>query len=73
MEIFNYLRKKKFFVNFYFYKLHLQPIFKENGFKTGMYPNAESYAKEALSIPIYPDLSKKKIENFIKILKNFIS
>lgn len=72
-EIFNYLRKKKFFVNLHYYPLHLQPIFQKRGFKAGMYSNAESYAKEAMSIPIYPDLKKKKIDNFIKILKNFIS
>ena len=69
MEIFNYLRKKSL-CKFTLLSITFAADLK-NGFKTGMYPNAESYAKEALSIPIYPDL--EKIENFIKILKNFIS
>lgn len=72
-DIFNFLRKKKYFVNLHYYPLHLQPLFKKIGFKKGMFPNSEKYAKESISIPIYPELKKKQIDRFILILKNFIS
>ena len=32
-NIFNFLRKKKYFVNLHYYPLHLQPLFKKIGFK----------------------------------------
>ncbi|MCD6572916.1 MAG: DegT/DnrJ/EryC1/StrS family aminotransferase [Thermoplasmata archaeon] len=54
--------------------LHLQKVYRFLGLKEGQFPIAEKYAKQILSLPIYPELKEKEIE-FIaeklkKILKN---
>ena len=36
-----------------------KPYYKQFGFKKGQFKNSEKYGENALSIPIYPDLSLK--------------
>ncbi|KPJ73549.1 transcriptional regulator [Parcubacteria bacterium DG_74_1] len=49
---------------YYPLSLHLQPAFKYLNYKEGNFPEAERVAKEVLSLPIYPELRKKR-QNFI--------
>ena len=42
--------------------LHLQPALKYLGYKKGDFPEAEKAAKEVLSLPMYPELSKRQIK-----------
>ncbi len=42
--------------------LHLQPAFKHLGYRKGDFPNAEKLAEETLSLPLYPNLSRDKID-----------
>jgi len=51
--------------------LHLQKVFsylKEEG----RFPNAERFAKEIISLPIYPELKKEQIERVCKEIKNYL-
>jgi len=47
---------------FYPKPLHLQDCFKELGYKPGDFPVAERLCSEALSLPVYPELSLEQIE-----------
>ncbi|MGC8227812.1 DegT/DnrJ/EryC1/StrS family aminotransferase [Pseudobacillus badius] len=38
--------------------LHLQPVFKQLGYKEGDLPETEKAAKEAISLPMYPELKQ---------------
>ena len=51
--------------------LHLNPFFKNRGFKNGQFPVSEKYGKSSISIPIFSDLSKKKVEEICNLVKSF--
>ena len=50
--------------------LHLQAAYKYLEYKNGDFPNAEKTAKEILSLPIYPELTKNQIKFIAKETKN---
>ena len=66
------LRKKGIYTNVHYLPIHLQPFFKKLGFKTNQFPNSEKYGREALSIPIYPNLNTKDQNKVIKEIKKLI-
>ena len=74
-EIFIFLRESGIGVQIHYIPIHLQPYYKNLGFKRGDFPNAENYAERAISIPIYPGLSldnqKYIYSKFEEIKKNF--
>lgn len=51
--------------------LHLQPAYKYLGYKIGDFPETERAAKEILSLPICPELSKKDQNYVIQKIKEF--
>jgi len=53
-EVFASLRKANIGVNVHYTPIHLQPYYRRLGFREGMFPAAEAYARRALSIPLYP-------------------
>tara|TARA_B100000900_G_scaffold410208_2_gene427580 strand:- start:1820 stop:2962 length:1143 start_codon:yes stop_codon:yes gene_type:complete len=66
------LRKKGIYTNVHYLPIHLQPFFKKLGFKSNQFPNSERYGREALSIPIYPNLNTKDQNKVIKEIKKLI-
>ena len=62
--IFNKLRSLGIGVNLHYLPIHLHPYYKKLGFKENDFPVAESYAKEAMSIPIFPSLTNEQ-QNFV--------
>ena len=70
-DLFNYLRSKKILVNVHYIPIHLQPYFSNLGFKEGDFPISERYYKNAISLPIFPKLTKDDQNFVIQTLKNF--
>tara|TARA_B100000787_G_C16192597_1_gene298457 strand:+ start:1799 stop:2956 length:1158 start_codon:yes stop_codon:yes gene_type:complete len=68
-EIFEFLRMKNIGVNVHYIPVHLQPFYKQLGFREGQYPEAESYYREAISLPVYPDLKKQDLNKVVKALR----
>ena len=58
---------------FYPVPLHLQKCFKYLGYKAGDFPEAEKAAKQAFTLPIYPELSREEKDYIIQSLKEFIN
>ena len=52
--------------------VHLQPFYKQFGFKEGDLPNSEIYSKTSLSIPLYPGLKKSDQKRIFRIIEKFI-
>lgn len=51
--------------------LHLQPVFKDLGYKEGDFPVTEEATKEALSLPMYPELKKGDQDYVIEKIVEF--
>jgi len=52
--------------------VHLQPAYVELGYGPGDFPNAEAFAAETLSLPIYPDLTEAQVERVCMTLKGAV-
>ncbi len=74
LELYNYLRKNSIFAQVHYIPVHLQPYYKQFGWKKGDMPVAEAYYEKCLSLPMYPSLSEEEqdfvIEKTINFLKN---
>ncbi len=67
-KIFNLLRKKNIIVNLHYIPIHLHPYYRELGFKEGDFPVSERFSSEAISLPIFPSLTKKQQDFVIDVL-----
>jgi len=52
--------------------LHLQACFADLGYKEGDFPVSEKVSKEALALPVYPELDKRRAERVVTIIKEFL-
>jgi dTDP-4-amino-4,6-dideoxygalactose transaminase len=52
--------------------IHLQPIYGSLGYKPGDLPESEKAALEALSLPIYPELTDAQIERVANALRSAV-
>ncbi len=51
--------------------VHLQPPYRQMGFYEGMFPNAEKWAEEILSLPMHPNLTKEDVEYVVDCVEDF--
>ena len=51
--------------------LHRQPCFAHLGYKDGSLPQAEQAAREAISLPIYPELTRTQVDRVIDAIRGF--
>ncbi|MEC5210520.1 UDP-4-amino-4,6-dideoxy-N-acetyl-beta-L-altrosamine transaminase [Psychrobacter sp. PL15] len=68
LEVFEGLREAGILVNLHYIPVHMQPYYQEMGFEEGLFPQAEQYYKEAISIPMFPTLTEKQQDEVIAIL-----
>ncbi len=71
--IFVFLKKKNIGVNLHYYPIHLQPYYRNLGFNKGDFPNSESYASRAITLPLYPKLKIHEVDYIVKMLKEIIN
>lgn len=51
--------------------IHLQPAYKNLGYKKGDFPVTEKLAEEILSLPMFPELKLKEIKYICQTIKTF--
>ena len=69
-QLFNYLRDNNIGVNIHYIPIYRQPYYSKFGFNFSDFPQSEKYYAEAISIPIYPDLSHESQELVYKLIKS---
>jgi UDP-4-amino-4,6-dideoxy-N-acetyl-beta-L-altrosamine transaminase len=55
--VFRQLRALGIGVNLHYIPVHLQPYYRGLGFREGDFPEAESYYREAITLPLFPAMS----------------
>ena len=72
-EFIEALKAENIGTSVHFIPLHLHPYYKEKyGFKGDDFPNAESLYKNEISLPIYPNMEDKDVEDVISAVKKII-
>lgn len=56
-QVFESLRAQGIGVNVHYIPVHLQPDYQRLGFTAGMFPEAERYYEEAITLPMFPAMS----------------
>lgn len=68
LEVFEGLRKLGIGVNLHYIPVHTQPYYKDMGFKTGDFPEAERYYAEAISLPMFQTMSEAQQDEVVQAL-----
>jgi UDP-4-amino-4,6-dideoxy-N-acetyl-beta-L-altrosamine transaminase len=68
-EIFNYLKQEEIGVQVNYLPAHLHPVFMAKGYARGMYPRAEKFYDEEISIPIHLKLTDSQVEYIVEKIK----
>ncbi len=71
-EIFNKLRDENLGVNLHYIPIHMQPYYQQKGFREGYLPEAEKYYTEAISLPLYSQMTEEEIEKVINVLSKIL-
>ena len=70
-ELYDYLKKKGIISVLHYIPIFKHPYYKKKIKNQNRFVNANNYFEQALSIPIFPNLDKKKQDYIIKTLNNF--
>ncbi|MBB6063228.1 dTDP-4-amino-4,6-dideoxygalactose transaminase [Thermosipho japonicus] len=71
-KVINYLSENGIESRNYFSPVHLQPLYRNLGYKEGMLPVTEELSKRTLAIPFYTDLKKEDQDKVAYYLKKSI-
>jgi len=73
LNVFRQLRDAGIGVNLHYIPVHLQPFYQNRGFKPGDYPQAEQYYADAITLPLYPDLTESQVLQISGALKKSLN
>jgi len=66
------LRAKDIFAQIHYIPVHMQPYYQQLGFNQGDFPKAERYYQQALSLPLYPYLTREEQEYVISTVQSLL-
>ena len=69
-QIFDHLRGSGIGVNVHYIPVHTQPHYRRMGFCPGMFPVAESYYADAISLPLFATLSDEQQERVTSVVRS---
>ena len=68
-QVFEALRTRGIGVNLHYTPVHLQPYYRDLGFRPGQFPEAESYAEQAITLPLYPAMTDAQQDAVVTALR----
>jgi len=68
-QVFEELHQAGIGVNLHYIPVHLQPFYRELGFKPGDFPEAERYYREAVTLPLFTRLSTDELNKVVAELR----
>lgn len=68
--LFDHLRSADISPNVHYYPIHMQPYYRRLGFSAGMFPNAERYYRQAITLPLYPEMTDDAQDRVIEALRS---
>jgi UDP-4-amino-4,6-dideoxy-N-acetyl-beta-L-altrosamine transaminase len=71
-RVFEGLRAAGIGVQLHYSPVHLQPYYRRLGFAEGDFPEAEAYARNAISLPLYPGLQEEEQERVVQVLSRLL-
>lgn len=71
-NVFKQLREAGIGVQVHYIPVHTQPYYQKKGFEHGDFPNAEQYYAQAITLPLYYDLTNEDQDFVIKTLKKAV-
>ena len=72
-RIFEGFRASGIGVQLHYSPVHLQPYYRRLGFHEGDFPEAEAYACNAVSLPLYPGLQRKDLQRVSNTIETLVS
>jgi UDP-4-amino-4,6-dideoxy-N-acetyl-beta-L-altrosamine transaminase len=71
-QVFEELRQAGIGVNLHYIPVHSQPYYEQMGFKSGDFPQAEKYYREAISVPMYYGFNEEQQEHVIATVRQVL-
>lgn len=69
LQVFESLREQGIGVNLHYIPVHTQPYYERMGFKIGDFPVAESYYRDAISLPMFQTMTLDQQDRVIEAVK----
>jgi UDP-4-amino-4,6-dideoxy-N-acetyl-beta-L-altrosamine transaminase len=67
-RIFEALRAADIGVNVHYIPIHTQPFYRRLGFRRGDFPAAEAYYAQAISLPLFPEMTPAEQDRVVAVL-----
>jgi UDP-4-amino-4,6-dideoxy-N-acetyl-beta-L-altrosamine transaminase len=70
--LFEKLREQGIGVNLHYMPVHLQPYYVNMGFCAGQFPESEAHGEEAITLPLFPELSEYEQRWVVQLLEELL-
>jgi dTDP-4-amino-4,6-dideoxygalactose transaminase len=71
-DVFDALNRKGIGVNVHYIPVHTQPYYRRLGFAEGQFPESEKYYREAITLPLYPAMTRENQDHVIASLRQIL-
>lgn len=71
-DAYDRLRAHGIGVNLHYMPVYLQPYYADRGFRRGHCPDAERYYAEAMTLPLYPDMTEEQQDRVIAVVREIV-